>query len=205
MGAGSFLAWGGKAQPATGAMDERGRRRVYASCDHAKRAAIPGSAAAWDQRLSAEPSRKTSIYIYIYRTFLIPASVSRVRAPGSRRIRLNARLERVNVLDPAESSAAHGYSEGVTEERVRPSAVEIYESVKRDAAEELERPAPAPTASRTAPHARRDSSALGGVPWQLILPLLAPLGAVVAVVALVAVVAAAARRWFVEEQRDQLQ
>ncbi|MBV8944563.1 MAG: hypothetical protein JOZ95_04030 [Solirubrobacterales bacterium] len=103
----------------------------------------------------------------------------------------------------------------MTEERVRPSAVEIYESVKRDAAEELERPAPAPTASRTAPHARRDSSAPGGVPWQLILPLLAPLGAVVAVVALVAVVAAgarrgrpaasAARRWFVEEQRDQLQ
>ena len=31
----------------------------------------------------------------------------------------------------------------MTEERVRPSAAEIYESVKRDAAEELERPVPA--------------------------------------------------------------
>ena len=100
----------------------------------------------------------------------------------------------------------------MTEERVRPSAVEIYESVKRDAAEELERPVPAPTASRTAPHAGRDSSRLGGVPWQLIVPLLAALGAVGALVAVVAggarrgrPAAPAARRWFVEEQRDQLQ
>jgi len=47
------------------------------------------------------------------------------------------------------------------------------------------------------------------VPWQLIVPLLAPLGAVVAVVAGGArrgrPAAPAARRWFVEEQRDQLQ
>src|SRR5437763_7759421 len=36
-----------------------------------------------------------------------------------------------------------GNPRAVPEERVRPSASEIYESVKRDAAEELERPIPA--------------------------------------------------------------
>jgi formate/nitrite transporter FocA (FNT family) len=41
------------------------------------------------------------------------------------------------------SRAAAGSARHVPEERVRPSATEIYESVKRDAAEELARPVPA--------------------------------------------------------------